>query len=206
MTSCLCIGTGSSYDCSNPQFSDSTGLSIVCDAPAGVGADHDVFITLSDGSPVISTDDTTLLSYDVPTVSSVAPSTGAAAGAFTITLTGSDFGGADFGATVTVDGQTCASPAWVSDSEVTCTAPAWAGADNSVVLTVGGQSSAANSLFSYDSPGHFMAVVWLIGDVCNCWGRAADALHLHLRVRLPHEGEVGSATMVYVWHVPRAAA
>ena len=42
-------------------------------------------------------------------------------------------------------------PALLSLGELT-PAPAGAGADNSVVLTVGGQSNADNSLFSYDAP------------------------------------------------------
>ncbi len=84
-----------------------------------------------------------------PTVSAVNPASGAAAGGTAITITGTNFGN---GSTVTVGGAACANVTLVSATSIMCTTPVGTPGAVSVVVTSGGQSNSANTLFTYDSP------------------------------------------------------
>ena len=84
----------------------------------------------------------------LPTVTAVSPSSGSAAGGTAITITGTNFAS---GATVTVGGAACSNVVVVSPTSITCTTPARTAGTSSVVVTSGGQSNAANSLFTFNA-------------------------------------------------------
>ncbi|MEK7689748.1 MAG: IPT/TIG domain-containing protein, partial [Bdellovibrionota bacterium] len=86
-----------------------------------------------------------------PTVTAVSPSAGALAGGGTLTLTGSNF---ITGATVSVGGISCTSPAIISTTSMTCTlGAATAAVTGSVVVTnPDTQTSTLASAFSYRGP------------------------------------------------------
>lgn len=84
-----------------------------------------------------------------PTVTAVSPSSGSTAGGTSITITGTGFAA---GATATVGGVACTNVNVVSATSITCTTPAGSAGTASVVVTAGGQSNAANTLFSYAAP------------------------------------------------------
>ncbi|KAA0168933.1 hypothetical protein FNF31_00094 [Cafeteria roenbergensis] len=72
----------------------------------------------------------------------------------TIRISGSDFGGADFGPVASVGGVACAATRWVNDSAVECDAPSLGGAGHAVSVSVGSQSSggAGGALFAFAPP------------------------------------------------------
>jgi len=82
----------------------------------------------------------------VPTVTSVSPSSGAAAGGTPITITGTGYAA---GATVTVGGQACTNVTVVSSTSITCTTPSGSAGAQSVVVDVSTRQNTANSLFTY---------------------------------------------------------
>ena len=84
-----------------------------------------------------------------PTVTAVSPSSGSTAGGTSITITGTGFAA---GATVTVGGAACTNVNVVSATSITCTTPAGSAGTASVVVTAGGQSNAANTLFTFAAP------------------------------------------------------
>jgi alpha-tubulin suppressor-like RCC1 family protein/outer membrane protein OmpA-like peptidoglycan-associated protein len=82
-----------------------------------------------------------------PTVASVSPVSGPAAGGTSLTVTGTGFLS---GASVTVGGAACASVTVVSATSITCTAPAGAaGAQDVVVTNTDTQSGTGSGLFRY---------------------------------------------------------
>lgn len=84
-----------------------------------------------------------------PTVSSVSPSTGGAAGGTSITITGTNFHGG--GATlVRLSGTPCTSVAVVNPTTITCTTPAHsAGAKTCRVINPDGQLADKTTAFTY---------------------------------------------------------
>jgi hypothetical protein len=86
----------------------------------------------------------------------VLPFSGPAVGGTLLTLTGTGFSA---GASVTVGGSVCTSVSVVSSTQITCTSPAGSVGVASVVVTSGGQSNGANSLFTYvAAPTSFVAL------------------------------------------------
>jgi len=115
---------------------------VTCTTPEGQGTGHDVAITV-DGQP----SGTASFSYSPPSILSLDPVSGPAAGGTRLTISGSSFGTL---ANVTVDGNDC--PVDVqSHSSIECTVPAGSGADAPVVVAVSGQVSAP-ALYDYVSP------------------------------------------------------
>jgi len=86
-----------------------------------------------------------------PTVSGVSPASGPTAGGTAIAITGTNFAA---GATVTVGGTPATGVSVVSATQVNATTPAHAAGVADVVVTVGGQSSAASpaDVFTYVAP------------------------------------------------------
>ena len=91
-----------------------------------------------------------------PTISSVAPAQLLASGGQKITIFGSGF---MKGATVTLGGNTCLDPVWLSSREILCTAPSGtAGSASVVVNNPGGATGTGSSLLTYlnsDPPNPF---------------------------------------------------
>jgi MYXO-CTERM domain-containing protein len=120
----------------------SSHTTIVCTAPPGVGLDLPVVVTVAGQSSAPA-----FFDHLAPAITSLVPDHGPMAGGTTLTVNGSNFGAS--GATVTVDGNACAVTTQ-TQTQVQCTLPAGQGKNVPVVLTVGGQASAA-ALFDYDA-------------------------------------------------------
>ena len=74
-------------------------------------------------------------------------------GAFEATVSGNDFGAADYTPSGRSGGSTCEASAWLSHSEVVCTVPAGIGTGHLQVITVGiFVGSALDGAFDYDPP------------------------------------------------------
>ncbi len=106
---------------------------ITATAPAGTGTVN-VGVTTAGGA-VSAADQYTYVA--APTVTSISPAKGPAAGGTTVTITGTNFSGATG---VTFDG-TAASYTVNSDTQITATAPAGTGTANIRVTTAGGPSA-----------------------------------------------------------------
>ncbi len=117
---------------------------IVVTTPAGTGANLDVVVTAGSqpGLPAAK------FTYDPPTLSSVAPNHGPAAGGTVLTITGTSFGP---GTTVRVGGKP-ASNVTVNPAGtlVLATTPAGAGAGQTVEVRVG--TNSVFDTFDYDAP------------------------------------------------------
>jgi LPXTG-motif cell wall-anchored protein len=85
----------------------------------------------------------------VPTVSAVSPTSGSTVGGTSITITGTNLGNAS---AVTVGSAACTNVVVVSATSITCTTPTGTAGTASIVVTAGGQSNAANTLFTFVTP------------------------------------------------------
>ena len=94
--------------------------SLTCVAPAGTSAGPAV-VTVSSADGDVTVVDNLLTYKAIPTVSSVAPSTGPIAGGTTITVSGSGF---DNKTKVTIGNSSCTFVNVTSDTSLTCTVPA----------------------------------------------------------------------------------
>ncbi|MGX1747959.1 IPT/TIG domain-containing protein [Brevundimonas sp. NPDC055320] len=110
---------------------------ITATAPAGTGT-VDIRVTTAGGA-VSAADQYTYVA--APTVTSISPATGLAAGGTTVTITGTNFSGA----TRVTFGGTAASYTVNSDTQITATAPAGTGTVNVQVRTAGGTSAASSA-------------------------------------------------------------
>ena len=81
-----------------------------------------------------------------PTITSISPVTGSAAGGTTITITGTDFTGAT---AVTIGGVAASSFTVVNSTTITAVTPAHAAGAASVLVTTATGTNVANSLFTY---------------------------------------------------------
>jgi hypothetical protein len=84
-----------------------------------------------------------------PTVTGVSPTSGSTAGGTAVTITGTNFTGAS---AVTVGGTACTNVVVVSPTSITCTTPTGNAGTSSIVVTAGGQSNVANTLFTFIAP------------------------------------------------------
>ena len=86
--------------------------------------------------------------YEVqtPTLTSVSPDTGSAAGGSTLTLTGTNFVA---GMTITVGGAACTNVVVVSSTEATCTVPAGSAGAADVSIDVSGLAATLPEAFTY---------------------------------------------------------
>ena len=84
----------------------------------------------------------------VPTVTSVSPNNGPAAGSTAVTITGTNFAA---GATVTFGGTAATNVVVVSGTQITATTPAHAAGAVTVTVTVNGQSGSLANGFTYNA-------------------------------------------------------
>ena len=92
----------------------------------------------------------------VPTVSSVSPNSGPAAGGTAVTITGTNFAA---GATVTFGGTAATNVVVVNSTTITATTPAAAAGAVTVTVTVNGQSGSLTNGFTYVVPPTVSSVV-----------------------------------------------
>jgi hypothetical protein len=123
---------------------DWTQSRIICTNPPGQGANVPLIVTVSGQSSQVNSQ----FSYNAPSVASISPATGPTTGGTVITISGSSFG---VSGSVTLGGSACAIADW-TQSRIICTNPPGQGANVPLVVTVSGQSSKANSQFSYAPP------------------------------------------------------
>jgi IPT/TIG domain len=102
-----------------------------------------------------------------PTVSTVAPNNGLAAGGTVVTITGTHFAA---GATVTFGGTTATNVVVVSSTSITATTPAHAAGAVTVTVTVSGQSGNLTNGFTYNP-----AVAISFGQVAAATPQSATA-------------------------------
>eukprot|EP00163_Fabomonas_tropica_P033242 TRINITY_DN863_c0_g1_i5.p1 TRINITY_DN863_c0_g1~~TRINITY_DN863_c0_g1_i5.p1 ORF type:complete len:6170 (-),score=768.16 TRINITY_DN863_c0_g1_i5:895-19404(-) len=94
-------------------------------------------------------------SYDLPSITARTPVSGYDEGGYSITLEGACFGHINHASTtVTIDGNSCNSYTWRSDSKVECVVPSGSGASKDILATVASQTSAAGAPahFTYTGP------------------------------------------------------
>src|SRR3989441_2434931 len=135
-----------------------TGVSVVsatqinATTPAHAAGVADVIVTVNGLSSAASPSDVfTYVAPPPPTVTGVCPTSGPTGGGTAITITGTDF---DATATVSVGGTAATGVSVVSATQITATTPPHAPGAADVVVTVGGQSSAASpaDVFTYVAP------------------------------------------------------
>lgn len=126
------------------SFSVNSPTSASCVVPPGTIGPASVVVTTAGGSNAANT----LFAYKQPppTVTTVSPSNGPAAGGTTITITGTGFTNVTG---ITVGGQACASYTVVSNTSATCTTSAGTSTRASVNVTTVGGTNNGNSLYSY---------------------------------------------------------
>lgn len=86
--------------------------------------------------------------FDPPTITSVTPAVGPAAGGNTITIAGTNF---DSGSVITVDGAACTTQTFVSAASMTCVLPAHAAGAVAVVVT-NPDTITATDTYTYQDP------------------------------------------------------
>lgn len=115
---------------------------IICKTPAGQGTNLALVVTTSGRNTTNQ-----FFSYNPPTITLLSPSSGPTAGNIPITVVGNNFGLTPKVMVNGIDGTQLSN----SHTSVVFTLPAGQGTSNSVVLSVGGQTSSA-WLFNYDAP------------------------------------------------------
>jgi len=125
-----------------------SGVSISATTPAHAAGVVEVVVTNPDGqSGTLSNAFTYLAS---PTVTSVTPNEGSAAGGYTVTITGADFAPVP---SVTFGGTAATGVAFANSTSLVATAPAHAAGDVNVVVTnPDGQSGTLANGFTYIAP------------------------------------------------------
>jgi hypothetical protein len=119
---------------------------ITCTTPAGNAGAVNVAVTVNGETGTLTNGFTYIT---VPTVSSVSPSNGPAAGGTSVTITGTNFAS---GATVTFGSAAATNVVVESGTSITATTPAGSAGPVSVTVTVGGQSGSLANGFTYVLP------------------------------------------------------
>ena len=127
-----------------------TPIEIVCNLPAGIGANLVVNVTATNGISNAQVPEK-LLSFTPPTITTITPNAGTSQGVQT-TFTGTNFGASSSSITIKINNVACTSVTWVSNTEVQATTPAGSGGNHAVVIIVGGQESTSAPQFSYKDP------------------------------------------------------
>jgi hypothetical protein len=121
--------------------------------PSGVGADLDVEVMLgNENRPSSIYRGFGLFSYAAPEVSTVNPSIGNSAGGLPVTLSGSNFGAADFRPRAFVGSRPCARTIYVSDDKIVCVTPPGGGWDAISVAVARQNGRPLPSAFEYAAP------------------------------------------------------
>ena len=116
---------------------------LICSLPRGQGIVETIV------SASTQTSNTLAYSYGKPIISNISPTVGPTSGYTLLTIEGSNFG--QVVGVVTIGGNACnPSGSWI-DSLIVCTTPAGQGLNQTIVVTVGGQSIQFIG-FSYLSP------------------------------------------------------
>jgi Concanavalin A-like lectin/glucanases superfamily/Chitobiase/beta-hexosaminidase C-terminal domain/IPT/TIG domain/Fibronectin type III domain len=116
---------------------------ITCTTPAGNAGAVNVAVTVNGETGTLTNGFTYVA---VPTVTSVSPGNGPAAGGTAVTITGTNFA---TGATVTFGSAAATNVVVVSSTSITATTPAGSAGAVTVTVTVGGQSGSLSSGFTY---------------------------------------------------------
>jgi len=125
-----------------------TGTTITATTPLGAIGNAPVVVTNADGRT--GTCAACYMYLDAPTVTRVSPNSGPTGGGTSITITGTSFASA---ATVTVGGVPATAVSVTSSTTITGTTPPHAAGMADVIVTVDGQTSAANAsdVFTYNT-------------------------------------------------------
>lgn len=131
--------------CTAPDY---TGVptSISCSTPSIAAGVYSIVVTNPDTQDGTLTNGITF--FDPPTITSVTPAVGPAAGGNTITIAGTNF---DTNTNITVDGLACTTKTFVSATSMTCLLPAHAAGAVAVVVTNPDGITATDS-YTYQDP------------------------------------------------------
>ncbi len=114
--------------CTSPNVNSSS--SMTCILPAKIDGIYDVVVM--NANATFSTLISSFTYNTFPTVTTVSPTSGKLAGGSTLTISGTGFIN---GATVTIGGNTCASPVFISSTSMSCQLPGNIAGSYSVVVT-----------------------------------------------------------------------
>ena len=129
-------------------FTVNSATQITATAPSGSSGAVDITVTTAGGTSAVSGSDK-FFYFVPPTVTSISPTSGPAAGGTSVVITGTNFSGAT-GQAVKFGGVSALSFTVNSDTQITATAPANNGIADVTVTTPGGTSSAsAGDKFTY---------------------------------------------------------
>jgi hypothetical protein len=131
--------------CASPTVVDAT--TVTCTVPAGSYGGKSVILFNPDGQYATLANGFTYTAGPAPTLATVDPNLGPAAGGTTLTVQGSGF---QSGAQVTIGGVACASQTFVDATQLTCVTPSGSyGAKTVAVTNVDGQTVSLASGFTY---------------------------------------------------------
>ncbi len=123
---------------------DSGHTFVTCQAPPGTGVDHPLSVVVDGRSASLSA----AFDYLPPLLGIITPASGPTSGGTRLTLVGSNFGPPG-SARVSLGGADC--PIQTHEhSQMSCTVPPGVGADQTVQVTVAGQTHPPGVVFSYD--------------------------------------------------------
>ncbi len=109
-----------------------SGTQITCTTTAHAAGVVDVVVTNGDGGTATITGGFTYTATPPPTVSGITPTSGAAVGGTTVTITGTDF---IAGLNVKIGGSTCTGPVLTGSTQIVCTTSSHAQGSTDVVVT-----------------------------------------------------------------------
>lgn len=136
-------GVGAS-GCATAAWVSTTSVACAAGEGSGVGAAVAVSV-----AGVVGTR-TRAFSYDAPVVSFADSANAATTAAWSVTVSGLNFGAADISMTVRLGATTCASASWASTTSVVCFAAAGEGASKGIVASVDGVAGTRTAAFSFD--------------------------------------------------------
>ncbi|MEM9977858.1 MAG: IPT/TIG domain-containing protein, partial [Cyanobacteria bacterium P01_D01_bin.2] len=128
--------------CSNYSWSDTQ---ITCTVPAGNAGNANLNLTTASG---VFSNTVTYTYVGVPTITSINPTQGPAAGGNTITISGSNFGAVQGGGNVAIGGNACSNYSW-SDTQITCTVPAGNAGNANLNLTTASGTFSNTVTYTY---------------------------------------------------------
>jgi hypothetical protein len=121
--------------------------SLRCSVYAGVSGTRRVTATVGQVSGTLSS----VVSFDIPSVSSTLPGNGPLTGAVSVSLTGANFGDVDTSPEARIGITSCVG-LWVSDSVTVCVLAPGRRAPHNLMVSVGVQVGTLSAAFCYDGP------------------------------------------------------
>ena len=147
--------------------------SVRCLLSAGIGTGHPVVLTAGGARGTV----TMSASYDVPSLWSVSLTNAATSGGLLVTLSGADFGRADYTQDARFGGTACQATSWASDSSVSCIVSSGVKSGLMLAVTAGISVGTTTSMWSYDRPSvHVLNSTGLTMNVAAIHAEGAESV------------------------------